>query len=140
MKAFFLAVAATFVGGLLLIATGLLVNEALDDNDRTYQESPEGLRHVAQKSVRLVEHARVEGMQNLTVRGIVQNIGPESLNLVELRINLRVAGAKVNECEGMIFDEFAPGTRQSFQIVCKDAVGTGLPAGTTYDLVIDSAG
>jgi hypothetical protein len=139
MKAFILAVAATFVGGLLLIATALVASEALK-GDRTFQESPEELRQIAQHSVRLVDHGRVEGMQNFTVRGIAQNIGDEPLSIVELRIDLRVAGAKVNECKGMIFDEFAPGTRQSFQIVCRDAVGTGLPAGTTYDLVVDSAG
>lgn len=138
MKPFLVSVAAAFVGGLLLIATVLLASWALE-GDRSAQEGPAPARRSAQQSVRLVQHARVEGMQNFTVQGIALNVGTEPLDVVELKVTLRVGGAKVNECDGMIFDEFAPGTRQSFQVVCKDTVGTGLPPGLTYDVVVDSA-
>ena len=139
MKKFALAVLASAIGSglvLALIVAIAVVPDLVDSHDRPKVETEEVANPVG---LRIAEHARVEDTERFTVQGVVENQGTIAWSEPFVDVTIRVSGAKVNKCGGMIFEKIQPKTRHAFQVECKETPGTNLPEGTRYDISITSA-
>lgn len=139
LKKFALAVLASMIGSglvLALIVTAAILPEFIDSHEgprSTVQEveNPPGLR--------IVQHARVPETDQFTVQGVVQNYAATEWASVSIVMTVKVAGKKMNRCEGMIFDDMPTGSRRAFQLECDETTGINVPENTRYEVSITSA-
>ncbi len=139
LKKFALAVLASMIGSglvLALIVTAAILPEFIDSNERPRStvkevENPPG--------VRIVQHARVPETDQFTVQGVVQNYAVTEWASVSIVMTVKVAGEKMNRCEGMILDDMPTGSRRAFQLECEGTTGINVPGNTRYEVSIASA-
>jgi hypothetical protein len=119
-----------------LVLVGLAIDHWLSDEparpELQYTHFPTDLR--------VKDVVQVMGMPELVIRGAVDNIGTTTWQQVAVEAPIKVAGTLMNRCETDIFGPFPPGTTRRFQIRCYNVAGANLPVGTSYNVVVTTAG